>query len=173
MLYFLHSTSVPSFHIHVAILVLPLSLWHWHSWCFSPLYHSWVWVDYEYKKFCTQIQWVRVPSTSIPALDERNGTGNQVSTPGATDYCLCDNLWTTSSISCRIDRPHQQNTWLDFGWFPLWLWSLIFKVKYGICHISTKNGLIAMKQKTIISIELWASNGIIGFNLDQDLDLEF
>ena len=30
----------------------------------------------------------------------------------------------------------------------------IFKVKYGICYISAKNGPIATKQKANISIEL-------------------
>ena len=48
-----------------------------------------------------------------------------------------------------------------------------FKVKSGICYISDKNGLIAMKQKANISIECMTSNGIIGFDLGHDLDLEF
>ena len=54
-----------------------------------------------------------------------------------------------------------------------WPWPWIFKVKYGICYISTKNGPIATKQKANISIELWSSNVTIGFHLDHDLDLEF
>ena len=49
----------------------------------------------------------------------------------------------------------------------------IFKVKYRICNISAKNGPIAMKQKANISIELWGSDVIIGFDLGHDLDLEF
>ena len=49
----------------------------------------------------------------------------------------------------------------------------IFKVKYGICYISTKNGPIAMKRKANISIELQGSNVTIGFDLGHDLDLEF
>ena len=36
----------------------------------------------------------------------------------------------------------------------LWPWPWIFKVKYGICYISAKNGPIAMKRKANTSIEL-------------------
>ena len=35
-----------------------------------------------------------------------------------------------------------------------WHWPWIFKVKYRICYISAKNGSIATKRKTNISIEL-------------------
>ena len=35
-----------------------------------------------------------------------------------------------------------------------WPWPWIFKVKYGICYISAKNGPIAMERKANISIEL-------------------
>ena len=45
-------------------------------------------------------------------------------------------------------------TWLDFGWFSSWPWPRFFKVKYGICNISAKNGPIATKRKANISIEL-------------------
>ena len=41
-------------------------------------------------------------------------------------------------------------TWLDFDWFSLWPWPCIFKVKYGICYISVKNGPIATKRKANI-----------------------
>ena len=54
-----------------------------------------------------------------------------------------------------------------------WPWSWIFKVKYGIYYISAKNGPIAMKQKANISIELYAPNVTIGFELGYDLDYEF
>ena len=54
-----------------------------------------------------------------------------------------------------------------------WPWPWIFKVKYGICYISAKNGPIATKQNANISIELWASNVTIRFDLGHDLDLEF
>ena len=50
---------------------------------------------------------------------------------------------------------------------------MFFKVKYGICYISAKNGLIAMKQKANILIEIWASNVTIEFDLGHDLGLEF
>ena len=39
-------------------------------------------------------------------------------------------------------------------WHWPWPWPWIFKVNYGICHISAKNGTIATKQKANISIEL-------------------
>ena len=54
-----------------------------------------------------------------------------------------------------------------------WRWPWIFKVKYGICYISTKSGLIATKRKANILIELLASNVTIRFDLGHDLDLEF
>ena len=60
--------------------------------------------------------------------------------------------------------------WLDFGWFSSWPWSWIFKVKYGICCISAKSGLIGTKQKANISSEHYASNMTIGFDLGHDLD---
>ena len=48
-----------------------------------------------------------------------------------------------------------------------------FKIKYGICYISAKNGPIATKRKANIAIELWGSNVTSGFDLGHDLDLEF
>ena len=39
----------------------------------------------------------------------------------------------------KIGGPDLYITWLDFGWFSLWTWPRIFKVKYGIRYISTKN----------------------------------
>ena len=54
-----------------------------------------------------------------------------------------------------------------------WPWPWIFKVKYGICYNSAKNGPIAKKRKANISIELKASNVAIGFDLGHDLELEF
>ena len=56
-------------------------------------------------------------------------------------------------------------------WTGLWPW--IFKVKYGICYISAKNGAIATKQKANISIDLKTSNVTIGFDLGHDIDLEY
>ena len=44
---------------------------------------------------------------------------------------------------------------------------------WNLIYISTKNGLIAMKRKTNISIDIKASNVNIGFHLSHDLDLEF
>ena len=62
----------------------------------------------------------------------------------------------------------------DHGVWPWpWPWPWIFKVEYGICYISVKNGPIAMKRKANRSIELKASNVTMGFDLGHDLDLEF
>ena len=58
-------------------------------------------------------------------------------------------------------------------WSWPWPWPWIFKVKYRICHISAKNGPIAMKRKANMSIELKASNVTIRFDLSHDLDLQF
>ena len=46
-------------------------------------------------------------------------------------------------------------------------------VKYGICYICAKNGLIAMKQEANISIEFYASDVTIGFDLGHDIDWIF
>ena len=48
-----------------------------------------------------------------------------------------------------------------------WPWPWIFKIKYGICYVSTKSGPIATKRKANISIELQASNVTNGFDLGQ------
>ena len=58
-------------------------------------------------------------------------------------------------------------------WPQPWPWPWIFKVKYGICSISGKNGPIATKRKANISIKFKASNMTIRFYLGQDLDLKF
>ena len=74
--------------------------------------------------------------------------------PLAADFCSHDNFqaFQISFIFGRIDGPELQITWLDFGWFSSWPW--IFKVNYGICYISVKNGPVAMKQKANISVEI-------------------
>ena len=54
-----------------------------------------------------------------------------------------------------------------------WPWPWIFKVKYGICYLLAKNGPIATKQKTNISIEIYASHMTIGFDFGHDLDYGF
>ena len=70
------------------------------------------------------------------------------------------------ALTCMI-------TWLHFRRFSSWPWPRFFKVKYGICYISAKNGPIATKRKANIAIELWGSNVTSGFDLGHDLDLEF
>ena len=72
-----------------------------------------------------------------------------------------------------IVGPDLQITWLHFRRFSSWPWPRFFKVKYGICYISAKNGPIATKRKANIAIELWGSNVTSGFDLGHDLDLEF
>ena len=56
-------------------------------------------------------------------------------------------------------------------WPRLWPWHWIFKIKYGICFISTKSGPIVTNRKAKISIELQASNVTNGFDFGRDLDL--
>ena len=52
-----------------------------------------------------------------------------------------------------------------------WPWPWIFKVKYEICHISTKSGPIAMRQKANISIWTLGLKFDNGFDLGHDLDI--
>ena len=63
-----------------------------------------------------------------------------------------------SNVTIRFDLGHDLDLW-------------IFKVKYGICYISAKNGPFATERKANISIELQASNVTIRFDLGHDLDL--
>ena len=94
----------------------------------------------------------------------------------AADSCSRDNFWTTFGISFifgTIVGPDLQITWLHFRRFSSWPLPRFFKVKYGICYISAKNGPIATKRKANIAIELWGSNVTSGFDLGHDLDLEF
>ena len=58
-------------------------------------------------------------------------------------------------------------------WHWPWPWPSIFKVKYGICYISAKSGLIATKRKANITIELRASNVTTSCDLGHDLVLQF
>ena len=74
----------------------------------------------------------------------------------------CKHIDRTLGLKC----DHQVWPW------P-WPWPWIFKVKLGIGYISAKNGPIATKRTANISIELKASNVIIGFNYGHDLDREF
>ena len=59
---------------------------------------------------------------------------------------------------------------LQESWPWLWPWPWIFKVKYGICYISAKNGLMATKRKANILMERKASNVSIRFDLGCDLE---
>ena len=52
-----------------------------------------------------------------------------------------------------------------------WPWPWFFKVTFGICYISVKNGPIATKQRANISNELQASNVANGFDLGNHLNL--
>ena len=52
-----------------------------------------------------------------------------------------------------------------------WPWPWIFEVKYEICYISTKSGLIATKQKANISIWTLGLKCDNGFDLGHDIDI--
>ena len=54
-----------------------------------------------------------------------------------------------------------------------WPWPWIFKVKYEICHISTKSGPIATRRKAIISIWTLGLKFDNAFDLGHDLDIWF
>ena len=84
-----------------------------------------------------------------------------------------EQLFGFLSILARLLALTYRFSRLDFGRFSSWPWPWIFKVKYGICYISARNGPIATKRKANISIELWASNVTIRFDLGLDLNLEF
>ena len=78
----------------------------------------------------------------------------------------------------RLPRSEKHTYWLNSRpqmWPPGLTLAMtltsIFKVKYGICYISSQNGPIATKRKAYISIELYASDVTIRFDLDNDLDL--
>ena len=68
-------------------------------------------------------------------------------------------IWT---LGLKCD--HQIRPW------P-WPWPWIFKVKYEICYISTKSGLIATKQKSNISIWTLGLKCDNGFDLGHDIDI--
>ena len=96
--------------------------------------------------------------------------------PPSADFCSRDIFLTTFGVSFIVGTivgPDLWITWLDFGRFSLWPWPWIFKVKHGICYISSRNGPIATKQKANILIELKALNVTMGFDLGHDLDLDF
>ena len=88
-------------------------------------------------------------------------------------------IWNLLYLSQKwFDCHKTKSKHIDFQcdhrvWPWPWPWPWIFKVKYGICCISAKSGLIAAKQKTKISIEPKPSNVTIGFDLGHDIDLEF
>ena len=52
-----------------------------------------------------------------------------------------------------------------------WPWPRFFKVKYGICYISAKNGLIVTKRKSKHIDWTPGLKGDNGFDLDHNLDL--
>ena len=88
-------------------------------------------------------------------------------TTGLDLGCDLDLEFSRSNLESAISRPKtvrlpwnkKQTYWTlclkcDHQIWPSpWPWSWILKVKYGICYISAKNGLIAMKQKVNIWIE--------------------
>ena len=79
---------------------------------------------------------------------------------------ICNLLYENKHIDWALGFKCDHQIW---PW-P-WAWPWIFKVKYGICYISTKKGQIATKRKANISNELQASNVTNGFDLGKDFDL--
>ena len=93
--------------------------------------------------------------------------------PGVT-LCFC----TGSYVAAAFCSHHNFSDFFHFGqdWRPwpidyqiiFWLilaMTLTWKVKYVICYISDKNGVLATKEK---AIEFKASNVTIGFDLGHD-----
>ena len=90
------------------------------------------------------------------------------------------NMVFAISLPKMVQLPRNENKHIDWTlglkcdhqiWPWPWPWPWIFKVKCGICYISTKSALIAMKWKANISIELQASNVTNGFDLGHELDM--
>ena len=77
-------------------------------------------------------------------------------------------LWNLLYFSQKWSDSHETKSkhiiwnvclkWDHRVWPWPWPWPWLFKVKYVICYISPKNGLIATKRKANISIQLQASN---------------
>ena len=106
-----------------------------------------------------------------------------------TKYSLRTDRWTdeqtqATTIPLRPERPMGKNDpiakkiYIDWTqglkydhqisrW--LWPWPWVFRVSYGICYTSAKNGQITTKLKANILIEPNASNVAIGFDLEHDL----
>ena len=92
-------------------------------------------------------------------------------------------IWNLLYLSQKWSDCHEAKSkhidWIlglkcDYRVWPWpWNWPWILKVKYRICYISAKNGPIATKRNTNISIELKAWNVTIKSDLGHDLDLEF
>ena len=90
-------------------------------------------------------------------------------------------IWNLLYLSQKWSHCHgSKNKYIDWNlglkcdhriWPWPWPWPWIFKVKYGICYTSAKNGPIATKRKANISIEPKASNATIRFDLGHDFDL--
>ena len=115
--------------------------------------------------------------------------------PPVAEFCSRDDYGTTFQISFiylpelmdltykkMVDCHETKNQHIDWNlslkcdhriWPWPWPWPWIFKVKYGIRYILSKNGPIATKQKANISIQLQVSNVTIGFDLGCEFDFEF
>ena len=97
---------------------------------------------------------------------------------GPSDLTLAVTLTLNSqdhSLESATYRPKMIQLPRKFDhriWPSPWPWPWIFKVKYGICCMSAKNGPIATKQ-AYISIEPWGSNVTIVFDIGHELDFEF
>ena len=90
---------------------------------------------------------------------------------------ICNLLYLSPKWSNCYESKSKHIDWTlglkcDHQVWP-WPWASpwIFKVKYGICYISTKKGQITTKREASISNELQASNVTNGFDFGNDLDL--
>ena len=84
--------------------------------------------------------------------------------PEWSDYHETKSKHVGWTLSPKCDHP---------VWPWPWAWPWIFKVKYGICYISTKKGQITTKRKANISNELQVSNVTNGFDLAMTLIFEY
>ena len=81
-------------------------------------------------------------------------------------------MWSSASFTKSKHIDWTLGLKCDHQVWP-WPWASpwIFKVKYGICYISTKKSQITTKRKANISNEFQASNVTNGFDLGNDFDL--
>ena len=91
---------------------------------------------------------------------------------------ICSEVATINLSPTLLIKSRQKSKHIDWSQglkcdHRIWPWPWFFKVKYGICNNSAKNGPIATKRNANISIEFQTSNVTIGIDLGHGLDLDF